>query len=353
MNRKTVILASVVMIALMIALNLFIVNNTHSASAKEWKLKFAVEVPDTAPLCARGFKPWTEEVEKATNGRVKIVIYAAQTLCKVGEVPDAVGSGLADLGWAWPGLHEGFVPLSVVGALPLISEKAETGSKAIWDLYEKDAAIQAEYKGYKLLSLWCTDPYFFMTTKKPVRTMEDLKGMKIRIFNAIGVEFMKHMGATPVMMRMGDVYMALQKGTLDGTIAQGEAILGFRFYETIKYYTKPGVMAAPHFLIMNIGVWNSMPPDVQKQVMSVSGGVLGAKIGRNVFDAATEAFPQRITQAGAKFEILKASSQEVERWRKTAAEPAQKDWVNSLEKKGLPAQKTLDEYKKLLAKYRE
>ena len=94
-----------------------------------------------------------------------------------------------------------------------------------------------------------------------------------------------------------------------------------------------------------------MPPDVQSQIMSVSGGVLSAKIGRNVFDAATQEFPQRISREGAKYEIINLSPEEVERWRKTAAEPIQQDWVKGLEKKGLPAQQVLDEFKKNVAKY--
>ena len=153
------------------------------------------------------------------------------------------------------------------------------------------------------------------------------------------------------MMRMPDVYMGLQKGTLDGTLAQGEAIQGFKFYEVIKYYTKPGMMPGAHILIMNKNVWNSMPSDVQEQMMSVSGGTLASKIGYNVFDVATEGFPQKATKEGAKFEIIHLSSDEVDRFRKTAAEPVQNEWVKSLEKKGLPAQKVLDDFKKLVKKY--
>jgi len=347
MRSKSVILT----FGVIIAVTSLIISSTNAAPAKVWTLKLSIEVPDTAPLCVHGFKPWAQEVEKATSGRVKVVIYPGGTLCKVGEMLDAIGTGIADLGFAWPGLHEGVAPLSMAGTLPMMFEKAETGSKAIWDTYEKIPAVQAEYKGYKLVSLWTTDAYFFMTTKKPIRAMEDFRGMKIRGANALAIDFMKRVGAAPAMLRMPDVYMALDKGTLDGTTAIGEAILGYRFYEVIKYYMKPGLLPTSHFMIMNLNVWNSMPPDVQNQIMSVSGGVLSAKIGRNVFDAATQEFPQRISREGAKFEIINLSPEEVERWRKTAAEPVQQDWVKGLEKKGLPAQQVLDEFKKNVAKY--
>lgn len=336
-----------------IALSSLFLSYPTSVVAKTWTLKLSIEVPEMAPLCVHGFKPWAEEVEKATKGRVKIVIYPSGTLCHVGDMLDAVQSGIADLGWCWPGLHEGFAPLSMVTSLPMVFETAQAGSQAIWELYENNPAIQAEFKDYKLVSFWGTDAYFFMSRKKPIRTIGDLKGMKIRAANSATADFLKNLKATPVMMRMPDVYMSLQKGTLDGTLAQGEAIQGFKFYEVIKYYTKPGMMPGSHILIMNKKVWDSMPSDVQEQMMSVSGGTLAGKIGHNVFDVATQGFPQKATDEGAKFEIINLSSDEVDVFRKTAAEPVQKQWVKSLEKKGLPAQKVLDDFKKLVKKYNE
>ena len=349
MKRK----AGILTVAIAVVIGSFMFGHTTAALAKVWELKLSIEVPDTAPLCVYGFKPWAKEVEKATNGSVKVVIYPSGTLCRVGEMIDAVETGITDLGWAWPGLHEGVAPLSQLAGLPMIFEKAETGSKAIWDLYETTPAVQEEYKNCKLLSIWTTDAYFFMTRKKPVRTMEDLKGMKIRAANAVTADFLKYLNATPVMLRMPEVYLALQKGTLDGTTAQGEAIQGFKFYEVVKYYTKPGVIPGGHFLIMNLKVWNSMPADVQEQIMKVSGGVLGARVGHDVFDVATEVFPERITKEGAKFEIINLSPEEVERWKKVAAEPVQRDYVNKLEKQGLPAREVLDKFKELVGKYGE
>lgn len=338
-------------LALVIAISSLFLVCSSPVTAKTWTLKLSIEVPEMAPLCVHGFKPWAEEVEKATNGSVKVVIYPSGALCRVGDMLDAVESGIADLGWCWPGLHEGFAPLSMVTNLPMVFEKAETGSKASWELYETNTYIQDEYKDFKLVSFWATDAYFFMSRKKPIRKIGDLKGMKIRAANATTTEFLKKLKATPVMMRMPDVYMSLQKGTLDGTLAQGEAIQGFKFYEVIKYYTKPAMMPGTHIMIMNKKVWNSMPPDVQEQFMSVSGGTLAAKIGKNVFDAATKGFPEKATKEGSEFEIIQLPPEEVELFQKTAAIPVQKEWADSLEKKGLPARQILHIFKTLVKQY--
>ena len=351
MKRKLVTL----MLAIAVIVSLVIVGCAKPAPAptpaKTWELKLSIEVPDTAPLCVHGFKPWAEEVEKATNGRVKVVIYPSGTLCKVGDMLDAVGTGIADVGWCWPGLQKGVAPLSEVMNIPMLYDRAEVGSHAIWDVYEQVPEVQAEYDGYKLLSMWSTDAYVIGTIDKPVRKMEDLKGLKLRAANTMTADFIENLGAAPVFLRMPDVYMALEKGTMDGTTTSGEAILGWRFCEVLKYYVKPGVIGGGHILIMNDGVWNSMPPDVQEQLMSVSGGVLSTKIDRDVFGAAIDAVPGELEKMGKDYEIIQLSPEEIERWRKVAAEPAQVAWVAELEGKGLPAQKVLDMFKSFVEKY--
>lgn len=324
---------------------------SHAAD-KTWTLKVSVEMPEMSPLVSKGLKPWAEEVEKATKGKVKVVIYPSGTLCHVGEMLDAVESGIADAGLAWPGLHKGFAPLSMVASLPMQFELAEVGGPAMWELYTKNPDIQAEFKDYHLLTTWATDAYFFMSrTDKQIRSVEDLKGMKIRAANAATAAFYKELGAVPVMMRMPDVYLGLQKGTLDGTSAQGEAITGFKFYEIVKSYTKPGMIPGTHILIMNKGVWNSMPSDVQQQLMSVSGGVMSKKMGRNVFDAATRDFPEHAFKKGAAFDIIYLTKKEVDRFKRIGADPVEKAWVRDNEAKGLPAAKVLADFKTLVKKY--
>ncbi len=99
-----------------------------------------------------------------------------------------------------------------------------------------------------------------LVTLKPVKTMEDLKGMKIRTIAGPSVDMLKALGAVPVVMPMPDVYMALQKGTLDGVMADWEPIQGFRFHEVAKYVTTNTPFSYSLFtLIMNKDKFNSLP----------------------------------------------------------------------------------------------
>jgi TRAP-type transport system periplasmic protein len=342
-------------IALVLILaGLLIMGSADPASAadpaKVWELKFAISSPEASSTVTNVFKPWTEEVAKATAGRVKIVLYPSESLCKIVDTMNAVRNGIADLGWAWAGLQTGVAPLSEVGMLPMLYTRAEPASRAIWELHETLPEVRADYKGYKLITLFTCDAYPILTNKKPVRTMKDLRGMKVRAGAPVTVEFLNRLGAAPVMVRMGDLYLAMQKGTIDAMTAGGESILAYKFYEIIRYYTFPGLMPGGHFVIMNENVWNSMPAQIQQQLMSVSGAALSSKLGRN-FDAKHEEVPEVVKKAGIKAEFITLAPQEIELWKNTAAEPTWQAWADGLEKKGLAGRKVLDTMKQLLKKY--
>ncbi len=127
-------------------------------------------------------QPWVKKVEEATKGRVKIDVFYAQTLTKGPDIWNAVKTGVADMGWCFHGYWPDMTPLSDVITLPGLPFKtAEKGSETLWKLYEKFPSIQAEYKDVHVLQLWASHPYFLITTKKQVKTMEDMKGLKIRV----------------------------------------------------------------------------------------------------------------------------------------------------------------------------
>jgi TRAP-type C4-dicarboxylate transport system substrate-binding protein len=307
------------------------------SAAQEFKLSLADQNSPTSWGAVNAMQPWVKRVEEATKGRVKIDVYYSQTLTKAPEIWNAVKSGVADIGWCFHGYWPEMTPLSDVITLPFLPfDSAEKGSEVLWKLYEKFPAIQKEFAAVHPLMLWTSNPYFLITSKKQVKTMEDLKGLKIRATGGPPTEQIKALGGVPTLIPMADTYQALDKGVIDGMGAPWEPIQAFRLYEVVKYYTMVPLSAVYFSMCMNKEKWESLPPDLKAAITSVSG-LEGAKFwGRNFFDRAEQGVMQQI-QSG-KHEMVRYAlpPEELARWRKTAGEPLWNEWVKKMEAKGYP-----------------
>jgi TRAP-type C4-dicarboxylate transport system substrate-binding protein len=316
------------------------------------KLTLADQNPEMGWGPVHALAPWAKKVEEATKGRVKIDIFYAQTLAKGPDIWNAVKSGVADMGWCFHGYWPDMTPLSDVITLPSLPFKtAEKGSEVLWKLYEKFPAIQREFKDVHVLQLWTSHPYLLITTKKQVKTLEDIKGMKIRVTGGPPTEQMKALGAVPILIPMPDNYQSLDKGVIDGMGAPWEAIYAFRLYEVVKYYTIVPLSAVYFSMSMNKLKWESLPKDVQQAITSVSGLEASKFWGHNFFDTAEEGVIERVKAGNYQMIKYTVPPEELERWTKVAGEPLWKEWVKKMESKGRPeAQQVLNTALELLKK---
>jgi TRAP-type C4-dicarboxylate transport system substrate-binding protein len=299
------------------------------------KLTLADQNAEMAWGPVHALQPWVKKVEAATKGRVKIDIFPAQTLAKGPDIWNAVKTGVADMGWCFHGYWADMTPLSDVITLPSLPIKsAEKGSEVLWKLYEKFPAIQNEYKDVHVLQLWSSNPYFLITTKKQVKTIEDIKGLKIRVVGGPPTDQMKALGAIPTLIPMPDTYLSMDKGVIDGMGAPWEAIQGFRLYEIVKYYTIVPLSAVYFSMSMNKQKWESLPKDVQQAITSVSGLEAAKFWGKNWFDTAEEGVMEAAKKGNYQINKYIVPQQEQDRWTKTAGEPLWKEWVKKMEGKG-------------------
>jgi len=283
-------------------------------------------------------KPWFNKIEEATKGRVKVEPYWSQTLAKGPDAWNAVKTGIADMGWCVHGYWPDMTPLSDVINLPALPFKTgEKGSEVLWKLYEKFPEFQRQYKDVHTLILHTSAPYFLITIKKQVKTLEDIKGLKLRALGGVATEQLKALGATPLLIPMSDTYLALDKGVIDGMAAPWEAIYSFRLYEVVKYYTMVSLSGAGVDSIpMNKQKWDSLPQDIQQAIMSVSGLEASKFWGRNFFDTAEEGVLERVKQGNFPMIRYTPPPEELQRWAK-ASEPIWMEWVKRTEAKGYPA----------------
>ena len=279
-------------------------------------------------------QPWAKQVEKVTNGRVKIQIYPSQTLAKGKEAWNAARDGIADMAWFAGGQNPGMMPYIDVITLPALFKTAEKGSEVLWKLYEKIPEIQKELADNQILILYTVTPYKILTSKKQVKTMEDLRGLKIRTAAGPPTDQMKLLGGIPVVLPMPDCYVAVDKGTLDGMLAAMEPIPGFKLYEVNKYVAEVPYCSNYFMVVMNKKKWNSLPKDIRDAIMSISG-LEGSKWwGKNFFDSADEGVLKIAKEAGYEMTYYPLPEKERERWLEISGKPLWEQWIKGMESKG-------------------
>src|ERR1043165_6670213 len=281
MSERSVLIVAAGLIAASLAV-------TGPAATQEIKLALADQNSPTAWGPSHALYPWVRQVEEATKGRVKIEVYPSQTLIKGVDMWKGVRGGIADIGWCVHGYWPEQTPLSDVMSLPFLPvTSAEKGSEAVWKLYEKFPSIQKEFGDIYPLVIYMSSPNLVLS-KKPVKTIDDFKGLKVRVLGGPPTEMAKALGAVPTLIPMPDLYQSLDKGVVDAGAAPWEAVQAFRLYEVAKYYAEAPFYASYFSLCTNRAKWQSLPQDVRDQIMSVSG-VAGAKFwGKNFFDTALQ-----------------------------------------------------------------
>lgn len=331
-------------LTLVIAGFVFILLTQSAVSAKPITLRFAHQNPATGLSSINCVDPWLNQIEAATDGKVEIQRYYGQTLSKGKDIWNATKMGITDIGWCFHGYWPGMTPLSDVISLPgLPFKNAEEGSALLWKLYETFPEIQKEYKDVKILLFYTSDPYSLITVNKPVKSVEDLKGMKIRMTGGPPTDMVSALGGTPMLIPMPDNYLAMQKGVIDGMGAPWEAINVWRFYEVVNYYTEVPFPAVYFSIAMNKRKWDSLPGDIQDAITKVSGEYGSRYWGQNFFDRMRTVGMDKVKEQGQGDHIYTLSDGERDRWLEIGGKPVWEKWVEKMEKQGhANARKILD-----------
>jgi TRAP-type C4-dicarboxylate transport system substrate-binding protein len=277
---------------------------------------------------------WTKEIEKRTNGTVKITIFPGGTLTPADKCYDGVVRGISDFGNSDLAYTRGRFPLTEVFYLPLGIKSALVATKMVNEFYAKFQPKELDET--KIMFFICHGPGL-LHTKKPVRTLEELKGMKIRS-TGMSTKIVLALGATPVAMPMGDAYDALSRGVTEGIVCPYEALYGWKLGEVIKSTTEdyPCAYFSAFFITMNKDKWNALPPDIQKIIESVN---------KEFIDKAGKAWDE-IDKQGKDFtvklgnQIIPLSKEEGEKWTK-AVKPLLDEYVAAMKAKGLPGEEAL------------
>ena len=182
--------------------------------------------------------------------------------------------------------------------------------------------------------IWVSSPYFLITTKKHVKTMDDLKGLKIRVTGGPPTDQIKALGGVPMLIPMPETYEAMDKGVIDGMATNWEAIHAWRQHEVATNYTIVPLSAVYFSLVMNKAKWNSLPKDIQTAIMNVSGLKGSMEMGKGTYDSAEQGVLDLVKGGKYAFNRYNMPADETARWRKLGGEPLWEAWVKKMEAKG-------------------
>ncbi|MDU9409270.1 MULTISPECIES: TRAP transporter substrate-binding protein [Pseudomonas] len=306
-----------------------------NADEAEVTLKVHHFLPAHSVTQADFLKPWAEKITAESNGRIQFQFYPSMQL---GGTPpqliDQARDGVADIVWTLPGYTSGRFPLASAFEMPFMSRSSEASSQAMWDFLE--AHGQKEFADVHLLATHLTDGALLHTAKKPVRSLADFRGLKLRSANRISTKLISMLGATPVAMPVPQVPEALSKGVVDGAVLPWDVVPALKLQELVKYHTEmaPGQPALMHtalVLAMNPAKYASLPDDLRKIIDDNSGREISRQAG-HIWDTNVIETGHKLAEARGN-EIYVLPAEEQAKWM-AIGRKLDNDWIKEVESKG-------------------
>jgi TRAP-type transport system periplasmic protein len=238
------------------------------AERKITKLEFSCILPAHDKLSMM-LEEWCRDLSQRTGGSIQTSFYPGGILTPAPQIYDSVMTGIADIGFGPMGVTPGRFPLMEVMEQPLGIESAVMMTRLSNDFFR--AFHPKEFEGVKMLFLLSASPGL-LHTKRPVRKLEDLEGMKVRCLGGNAAKVLKALGAVPIVIPTGDTYDALRKGIVDGVVAAWDSLETLKWgeilpYTTVSYYASVG---AQGFVVMNKAKWDGLTIGEQKIIDTMS-----------------------------------------------------------------------------------
>jgi TRAP-type C4-dicarboxylate transport system substrate-binding protein len=305
--------------------------NSALAAKKEKVIKL-----NLAHFLAESFTEWTEwdsyfakEVEKRTNGRVKIIIHWSQSLGKIPDLPELCSKGAVDIMATTPSYSPTWFRLSsVLNQIPFIQNSLDEVVNVSQRLYFEGPLPKVDYAAHnmKLLFVGCFREYHIFA-KEPIETLADLKGKKIRTWGPYLPRAISAAGAVPVDVSPSEMFESLQRGRVDGIPWGMSSAYGAGLHEIAPYISMTGIGLYPGIIrLINLDVWNKLPADVQKVMQEVAQELM-TKVGPEIANSHYEKAHKLLTEKGATFVEFK----DRQKWIDSLPD-FRKEWLKEMEK---------------------
>jgi TRAP-type transport system periplasmic protein len=318
--------------SMILAVALACICTTPAWAQQKIEMKLAYFVGDQHAM-SRWLIKWSDDLEKQSGGRITVKRFPGSQMGPVQQHYDFARTGQADVAWFLHGATPGRFPLTELVQLPYLIGSSEIGTKTLNDGELRAKYLDAEHKGVRVLLLFTHQPGNVHTTKKPIRTADDMKGLRIRFASPTIRDFVAALGGTPVGVLPTEQVEQLQKGTIDGVfIDYGGAGIAFKMGGILKYSTEMYSYVGSFGMAMNEDFWKKLSPDLQSLVTKSLTGV-EQDVGQ-AWDGLDVPGKKAIMDGGA--EAIRLSAAENAKFRKIGGEVAEAK-VKELEGKGMPA----------------
>ena len=319
--------------------------------AKSYTLRYSDIGPPRGPR-AKALMWWAEELEKRSNGDIKIKFFWSQSLVKGKETLKAVGSGLADIGTIIGIYTPADLPVWNYANTPFLIDDAWVGMRTWYELQQTLPELVAEIKAKNIKILFnnTTGPVQLLSAKVPMTSIADLKGKKIRATGGF-THLFKALGAVPVKIGFGELYSALDRGTVDATINYTPYVKSYKHYEVAKHLTIADIgQILGYGGGINLKVFNGMAKNLQDILVKTSDEYMDV-YAKNYVEASAEA-EASMTKGidGKKVMFHRLAPEERARWA-AKADVFTADWISKMLKKGIDAKKVVSVFKHTRAKY--
>ena len=310
-------------------------------------LRYTSHVPRSHGLYTEGFVPFAELVERETGGRLRLEPFTDRLLHGPIDGFKAAVTGITDYTHAYITYQPGSFKLLHAPQLPFLFSSPQVASLVVEELYPRYFKTEYERMGVYLAHCDCTSPYNLIS-KAPIRRLEDLRGIKIRVTGGITAEIFRELGAVPVAIAAAETYPAFQRGVVDAVTLAASDIAAYRLHEIGRYYTRVDINVILLHYCLNRRTFDALPDDLQENLYRLLR-IRSQMTVQNFYSG--PGHDRALTALGeADVEMIELDDNELARWRDRVT-PLTERYIAQNEAEGLPARAVIADMEGLAAEY--
>jgi TRAP-type C4-dicarboxylate transport system substrate-binding protein len=313
-----------------------------AAAAEEAVLKYATLNPPQSAVTREWTTPWVERVNQAGKGAIKVEMFPGEALANNLNVYDRVLADVAQIAWGIPVYFTGKFKLTNVTGLPFLGGNAESHSVAFWRLYAK-GAFGDEFSEIQPLVMVGLPQSGIHMASKPMRTLDDFKGVKFRTGSKIAGDIITALGGTPISIQVGEMTQSLQRGLVEGVIMPWTAFNPFRLHEVTHYHVDVPFGGGPIFVFMAKKRYEALPAAGKAAIDANSGEAATRDFGK--WWVGEESKTRDRVSATAGHTVVKLPKDEYDRWA-ARVQTVLDEWGKSIP----GADAVIDAYRQEIAK---